>query len=83
MESYDISVGTQSNLAYHEHYVRVLVSFLINPYIEYGARGKTKNVQRVPASLQPVFSDMVCYQSDDRILVPKSTMDWISLSLMC
>ena len=30
--SYDISVDTQSNLAY-EYYVRVFVAFLINPYI--------------------------------------------------
>ena len=69
MESYDISVSTQSNFAYFKHYVCVLVAFLTNPYIEYGAGGQTKNLPKVPASLQPVFSDMVCYQSDDRILV--------------
>ena len=63
MESYDISVDTQSNVAYYENYLRVLVAFLINPYCEYGAGGQTKNLQKV----QPVFSDMVCYQCDNWI----------------
>ena len=68
MESYDISVDVQSNFAYYEYYLGVLVAFLINSYIEYGAWGQTKKkCTKVPASLQPVFSDMVCYQSDDWI----------------
>ena len=33
MESYDMSVDAQSNLAYYEYYLSVLVAFLINPYI--------------------------------------------------
>ena len=37
-QSYDISVDTQSNFAYNEYYLHVLVAFLINPYIEYGNR---------------------------------------------
>ena len=37
MESYDISVDTHSHFAYYEYYLSVLVAFMINPYIEYGA----------------------------------------------
>ena len=44
MDSYDISVDTQSNLAYYEYDLRVLVAFLTIPYIEYGAGGQTKSL---------------------------------------
>ena len=64
MEPCDISVDIQSNFAYYEYYLSVLIAFLINLDVEYGPRVQTK---KLPASLQPVFSDMVGYQSDDRI----------------
>ena len=83
MESYAISVDTQSNFAYYEYDLRMLVAFLTNPYIAYGAGGQTKNLQKVPASLPPVFSDMVCYQSDDRIVVhkPNYGLNFIELNV--
>ena len=65
MESYDISVDTQSNFTCHEYYLHVLAVFLINPYIEYGTGAQTKKLQKVPVCLQPIFSDMVSYQSHD------------------
>ena len=52
----------------------------INIDIEYCSN--QKNCMNVPASLEPLFSDMVCYKSDDRILVHKSTVDWILVSSM-
>ena len=48
MQSYDISVDTQSNFAYNEYYLHVLVAFLINPYIEYGTGSKTKKLHKSP-----------------------------------
>ena len=51
MESCDISVDTQSNFAYYEYFVSVLIM---------EQEANKKKLHKIPASLQPVFSCMIC-----------------------
>ena len=50
MESYAISVDTQSNFAYYEYDLRVLVAFLTNPYIWICSRGSNQKPAKSPCN---------------------------------
>ena len=81
MESYDISVDAQSNCSY-EYYVSVLIGFLINPDIEYGARAQTKKLHKIPCVFAPSIQWYGLFSIWWQDLVHTSNVDWMLLSLM-